>query len=96
MNDSGNVSLALEPGMRSTYALTSIGQPNDLTWTSTQSLQQVSDVPQDFLLNLDAAGNHRPIGAARWYGISGDGNTFLGATPGDDDTGTRGISIGLR
>ena len=36
------------------------------------------------------------LGAARWYGISGDGNTFLGATPGDDDNGTRGISIGLR
>ena len=67
-----------------------------MTWTSAVTLTDATPSAVGFPLVLDAAGNHRPVGTDRWYGTSGDGDLFLGATPGADDDGIRGIAIGLR
>ncbi len=92
----GNAALEMEAIERAAYRLTGSGPTTGMTWTSAVTLTDATPSPVGFPLVLDAGGNHRPVGTDRWYGTSGDGDLFLGATPGADDDGIRGIAIGLR
>jgi len=92
----GNATVTMEALERAAYRLTGVGPVTGMTWTSAMTLSDATPAAFGFALLLDAAGNHRPAGTDRWYGVSGDGKVFLGATPGADDDGVRGIAIGLR
>ena len=96
VDGAGNVTLTMEPIERAAYRLAGVGPVTGMTWTSSVTLSDATPAPLGFALALDPAGNHRPVATDRWYGVSGDGQVLLGASPGADDDGIRGIAIGLR
>jgi len=92
----GNATLSDEAAEQADYALTGEPPSAAMTWTLARTLVQVPGGSLPFALELDAAGNHTPAGAARWFGVSGDGTVVLGAAPGDGLTLFRSLFVGLR
>jgi hypothetical protein len=90
----GAATLTLEPVERATYELVAPPTGGPVDWDSTATLSDATPDAESFTLELDGSGNHRPAGGVRWYGVSGDGNTVLGASTSLTDL--RGLLIGLR
>jgi len=92
----GLAALVLDPLTRATYTISGLPPLSNMTWTSTGAVQVINEPVANFALSLDAAGNHRGDPAARYYGVSGDGNIVLSIAPGELGRVLRGIGIGLK
>ncbi len=96
VDGAGTATLSLDPLTRATYSISGLPPLNNMTWTSTGSTEVIDVLDANFDLSLDAAGNHRGDPAARYYGVSGDGNIVLSIAPGELGRVLRGIGIGLK
>lgn len=83
-------------GTRNRHTLTMGGTPNLLTWVG-RTEQVVFPSDQEALaLDIDDAGNFRPVDGIHWFSASGDGRFVVGISPGTSEFESRTLILGVR